>query len=1294
MGKRLTVPTDPHHTSTILQPSSSQPQKTHKPRKPKRKDTLVPQPSDPTEYVTDVAVHKELVDRLVRVATTASSLEAKHDSGNITKTQSKATLNESSSQGTNSGGCPRCQETMRDTTAQTRFESVSKHSNDSLLARGNTLQSDEDRLKLEELMALQTRVLDLEKTKTSQHKEIASLKRRVKKLEKRNRSRTHKLKRLYKVGLTDRVESSGDEEKMFDVNVLDGEEVFVKQEVSRQNENVVKEVIDEVTLAQALEELRNRKPKDKGLVIQEPGESTTTTTISSKQSHDNGYTLKQLKLFEFDKIQEMFDKAFKRANAFEDFRTELVQEKEKRAGKELVQESTKKQKVEDEKETTVLKQLMEIIPDKEEVANDAIPLAVKSPRIVDWKIHKKKLLSNNHLEFVKSNMRLKIDIKPKEATFQVVLDVLALTPFYQAFLITTEVPANYLQEFWATSTFEDLPLEQDILSFIRDLGHSEDIIYLTDIENKETKKTNKMLYMRFTKVIIDYFMSREQSISRSNKMFWHTAQDDTMFTTMRCISRHEKTQAYGAILPQQLTNQAMLESEAYKTYYAYAYGEKTPKPNWLPKKSKKDFHMSHASGSSDEVDIQSKNDEESWTFSQDEDDVNEDTYVNDDSEETESDNDGDDLTHPNLSTYKAYDEEEEEKADDEEVSSDQRVSTPPEYELTEEEEENKEGDDEDIKGEQEQDEENDMYRDVNINLERSDAEMTNAQPNQDTEYTHDTCIDSILNPNIQSETLVNVPVFIAAKTPSSDTTIPQPPIPNVEPLQQTIDERSSRCGCSAIKNKLREEAQVKNQEFINRVDSTMKTIIKEQVQAQVYKIMPKIEKYVTESLEAKVLVRLTNQPQSSYAVAASLSKFKLKKILIDKIEENKSINKSFIQKNLYNALVESYNSKKYIITSYGNVVTLMRGRDDQDKDEDPCKSAYAEEHDQKVNDLEDRTHQEFNTGNDDVTLVREVLDDDESTCKSIVVFKATNDRSDWHNLEGKPYPHDLSKPLPLILNERGHQVIPLDHFINNDLKYLKGGSSSKKYTTSITKMKATDYGSKTLEILWICFQHGKSKDVHSEHMIIAVTSLKIMKYFGYNHLEEIIVRRQDDQLYNFREGYFKRLCRQEIKDMLLLLVQNKLTNLNLVERRNVIQERVEDLQLGVKSYQKKINLKKPDTYRSDLKRMTLYTTYPGIQGIIYEDEMNRNCLMHTDELHKFNDGILNHVCTALNDIATGIEMDYLPKRRWSKQDKQRDHAMISPFDKKLRDRRLMRNLEKFIGGRPYGGDLRLMERTI
>ncbi|GJZ05306.1 hypothetical protein Tco_0538581 [Tanacetum coccineum] len=101
-----------------------------------------------------------------------------------------------------------------------------------------------------------------------------------------------------------------------------------------------------------------------------------------------GYKINDLKSKGFDSIQEMFDIAFKRVNTFEDFSTELVEGKEKRAGTELIQENTKKQKVEDDKETTELKQLMKVIPDKEEVAIDAIPLAVKSPSIIDWKIYK------------------------------------------------------------------------------------------------------------------------------------------------------------------------------------------------------------------------------------------------------------------------------------------------------------------------------------------------------------------------------------------------------------------------------------------------------------------------------------------------------------------------------------------------------------------------------------------------------------------------------------------------------------------------------------------------------------------------------------------------------------------------------------------------------------------------------------------------------------------------------------------------------------------------------------------
>ncbi|GKB91359.1 hypothetical protein Tco_0963631 [Tanacetum coccineum] len=115
-----------------------------------------------------------------------------------------------------------------------------------------------------------------------------------------------------------------------------------------------------------------------------------------------GWKPKDLKNKSFANIQELFDKAMKRVNTFVDMDTELVEGSEvraegsetrtegssKRAGEDLQQESIKKQKVDEDNETAELQRLIEVVPDKEEVAIDVIPLATKPPSIVDWKIHK------------------------------------------------------------------------------------------------------------------------------------------------------------------------------------------------------------------------------------------------------------------------------------------------------------------------------------------------------------------------------------------------------------------------------------------------------------------------------------------------------------------------------------------------------------------------------------------------------------------------------------------------------------------------------------------------------------------------------------------------------------------------------------------------------------------------------------------------------------------------------------------------------------------------------------------
>ncbi|GKA62454.1 hypothetical protein Tco_0761973 [Tanacetum coccineum] len=190
--------------------------------------------------------------------------------------------------------------------------------------------SGKDRLKLTELMDLctnlQKKVLDFEKAKTAQDSKIASLKKKVKKLERRNKSRTPRLKRLRKVGSARRVESSNeaslgyqedaskqgrkiadidvdaevtlidetqgrnDDNLMFDTCVLDKQEVEVKKVVSTTEVTIESDTtttVDELTLAQTLIEIKAAKPKVRGVMIQEPSELTTTTTpATSKPSQD------------------------------------------------------------------------------------------------------------------------------------------------------------------------------------------------------------------------------------------------------------------------------------------------------------------------------------------------------------------------------------------------------------------------------------------------------------------------------------------------------------------------------------------------------------------------------------------------------------------------------------------------------------------------------------------------------------------------------------------------------------------------------------------------------------------------------------------------------------------------------------------------------------------------------------------------------------------------------------------------------------------------------------------------
>ncbi|GKE53782.1 hypothetical protein Tco_1488938, partial [Tanacetum coccineum] len=347
------------------------------------------------------------------------------------------------------------------------------------------------------------------------------------------------------------------------------------------------------------------------------------------------------------------------------------------------------------------------------------------------------------------------------------------------------------------------------------------------------------------------------------------------------------------------------------------------------------------------------------------------TYESDDEEISwkTSSNDDDDNEGDDDAANDDHDDADNQKEKEEE-SSDPRVHTPSQSEPSDNEE--------NIDA-------NDLYRDLNVNLEGRDVDMTDApQTTQVIEDTYVTLtpvnpeghqqsslvssgfISNMLNPNLdtridsilntESTSLVEIHVtFVADTTPSFATTLPPPPLPLIQQRTQTplpIPTTAPSTSLQDLPNfeavdvvvqlksdRIREEAQAENEDFFNKVDENMKKIIKEQVNAQVKKkidkILPRIKKLVNEQLESEVLIRSSNEAKTSHAIAANLSELELKKILIDKMKSNKLIDRSDEQKNLYKALVDAYETDNALLETYGDTITIKRRRDNADDDQEP-----------------------------------------------------------------------------------------------------------------------------------------------------------------------------------------------------------------------------------------------------------------------------------------------------------------------------------------------------------------------
>nr|GEW03653.1 reverse transcriptase domain-containing protein [Tanacetum cinerariifolium] len=666
-------------------------------------------------------------------------------------------------------------------------------------------------------------------------------------------------------------------------------------------------------------------------------------------------------------------------------------------------------------------------------------------------------------------LRFKFDVSNNEAEYEAPVAGLCIADqmqadsgFSKAFLVIANVPVIYMQEFWATAivhhhlirfkmnnkkhivnleyfkemlricprilnqSFAELPFEEEIIVFLKALGHSGEIKKITDaninklhqpwrpfavvinkcltgkstVEHKDAKKSNEMYYPRFTKVIVNFFMTKDPSILRRNKVNSHYVRVDQMFTTIKLVSRHQNTQQYGAILPVELTNEAIRNSDAYKEYYAIASGAEPPKTKASVRKTQSSFdttmplptaactrlsisakgkqpaksskakglyvlsevalteveqmklatkrslqqtRISQASGSgADEgtsiipgvLDVPIYSDDEFHDDQEDEDDQ--------DDDDQDSNNDGDDFVHPKLSTH-------DEEAKDEES-----------FDPIGDEGPNAEDDDEEL------------YGDLNINLEGRDVQMTDVHTTQVIEDTHVTLtppmgikgiakvargwflrcdlsldcrggIDSLFEstPRVDSPVTTTIESLLLTAPTLPPPSVPinsqvqQAPAPSPATAPSISPQDLLNFAVQLQSDRLRDEAQVENEDFLNKLDENIQKIIKEQVKVKVFKILPKIEKIVNEQLEAEVLTRESNSSKTSYAMATDPSELELKKILTEKIDSNKSIHRSDEQRNLYKALVDAYECDKIILDIHGDTVTLKKRHYDEDKDEEP-----------------------------------------------------------------------------------------------------------------------------------------------------------------------------------------------------------------------------------------------------------------------------------------------------------------------------------------------------------------------
>ncbi|GJX59539.1 hypothetical protein Tco_0290929 [Tanacetum coccineum] len=256
-------------------------------------------------------------------------------------------------------------------------------------------------------------------------------------------------------------------------------------------------------------------------------------------------------------------------------------------------------------------------------------------------------------------------------------------------------------------------------------------------------------------------------------------------------------------------------------------------------------------------------------------------------------------------------------------------------------------------------------------------------------------------------------------------------------------------------------------------------------------------------------------------------------------------------------------------------------------------------------------------------------------------------------------------------------------------------SKGSRPALSILKMKATYYPDVGLEQmvpdqLWI--EAECKYDIDAMYGIShCVVRIEVFSLYGYDYMNKIVLRRADLQEYIIAERDFKYLYPSDFEDLYLLNLQGHLNHLpsidkkilttavNLWTRNLVIRQRVKDFQLGIESYQTQLNLTRPQWDATGFEFKYDFTVIDSPRAVTFRDKYR----VQIDEALDYRVKEFK-----VNRMNLGLDT-----RFWTRKDVERSKEFMFSIQKRLKTRRIFRNLERFVGGRVREGDYRLLQRT-